>query len=104
ARFELPPDLPPSYRGRNTGVAYELEVRVDIQRRRDRRGRYEVVMLPPRLGPPPPQPPLVLCTDARGPIGERPYMEASLDGVDVEPGGIVAGRVALFNLGHDRVE
>lgn len=101
ARFPLPPDAPPSYRGRILVVDYELELDVKIPWWLDRNQKF-VVPVNRRAVPAEPAPPKVYCNRQRTPGAL--YMEATLDDVRVEQGGAIAGVVSFANVASARVK
>ncbi len=101
ARFPIPPDAPPSYRGRIFVVDYELELEVRIPWWLDRHQKF-VVPVNRRAVPAEPAPPKVYCNRQRTPGAL--YMEATLDDVRIEQGGAVAGVVSFANVASARVK
>jgi hypothetical protein len=100
ARFSLPPRLPAPYSGRYASVAYALEVRADIPWWPDRVGKYEIPIRP--LPVEAKTSPSVFVTDLGGVRTGVLYAELSLGSTAFEPGGEIAGTVALHNAGSAR--
>ena len=99
--FDLPADMPPSYRSKFTSIEYDLVVHVDIPWWPDRTERFVVpVVAEPtaRVGEPG-----VFCTDDGGPRGTALYLETSLDSDAVPLGGVLHGAVSVANVAHHRV-
>ncbi|MFO0592935.1 MAG: hypothetical protein U0441_35665 [Polyangiaceae bacterium] len=93
ARFQLPPRLPPTYRGRVARIEYTLEVRCDIPWWPDRFERYDVPI--PNVAAPTERRPGVFVTRQGGAFAGELYAEMSLASTTFAAGEIVNGTVAL---------
>lgn len=100
ARFELPQDAPGSYAGRHLRIDWLARVHVRIPWWLDARRSFDVVVA--GAGTTHPEPPKVFASDPGGPRGKSPYAELSLASSTVEPGGVVAARLALANTEYNR--
>jgi hypothetical protein len=100
-RFELPADVPPTYRGAAASIAYTLDVHVSIPWWPDRRQRFMIPVAPrPVAFTPTPR----TCLSAlEGPKGTTPFIELSLDSTTLEIGGELAGAVSVANTGHGSI-
>lgn len=100
ARFQLPRELPPPYRGRFASVDYTLSVRASIPWWPDAVGRYDVPVapLPGAAG----VAPGVFVSRPGGAVAGELHAEMSLASTIVEPGGEVFGTVAFTNAGKER--
>lgn len=96
-RFELPPEVPPSYRGRSAKVEYTADVRASIPWWPDARESFEIHVAP-RWFAPPEDKPLLFSSDPGGLRGREPHIEGSLAGSVFEPGGLISGALALGNV------
>jgi hypothetical protein len=98
--FDLPPDLPASYRGSLCGVDYTAAVRASIPWWPDAYAAFDLCVVRGR-GPEPPEQPALFSSDPSGPRAQEPHVEGSLATSVVEPGGVVAGALALGNVAHN---
>ncbi len=94
ARFRLPPNAVPTYRGKWIVVDYELRLHVDIPWWPDLVRMYTVVVAPHVTARPAPRP--LSQTTGRG--GAEPFIEATLDDVAFAAGDALGGAFALGNL------
>jgi len=101
ARFAIPPEAPPSHRGRAIVVGYQLDVHVSIPWWPDRREIYVVPITRPGL-PSAPSPPKVFTN--RKAKGTDLHLEATVDEVTIEQGGVIAGAVSFANVAGKRVK
>ncbi len=100
--FDLPPALPPSFKGRYTTIEYEIDVRVDIPWWPDRRARFAIAMpVPP--GPAQPSEPLLNVSASERQRVEDPYLESSLEDGSIAPDGTLRGAVSAHNLRGRRI-
>lgn len=97
-RFEFPPPVPNSYRGRHVEVSYTARVCVDIPWWPAAKARFVLNV----RGVDPPKPPStrrqVFVSALEGPHTGMPYFELSLSSHELEPGGRVRGSVALAGV------
>jgi Arrestin (or S-antigen), N-terminal domain len=101
ARFDLPADAPPSYRGYAGRIEYTLEAHVDIPWWPD---RFSQFVLPVHQAPTEPKrKPGLFSTAPTGPLGTELVLEVSLDDTEVVPGDVLRGVVALNNAAHHKV-
>ncbi len=96
-RFEFPPDVPNSYRGRHVEVSYTARVHVDIPWWPDARARF-ALNVRGAVTELPPQRRQVFVSALEGPHAGMPYFELSLSSHELEPGGRVRGSVALAGV------
>ncbi len=101
-QFDLPTNIPPSYRSRLTLIQYEIDVRVEIPWWPDRHERFAVPLLPTPL-PPSTLGARVLCTTDGGPSGTDLYLEVSLDRTQLDLGESIEGAVSVANVRFHRV-
>lgn len=101
ARFVLPPDAPPTHRGTAIYVRYELDAHVSIPWWPDRRELY-VLPVVRRALPSLAEPPKVF-TNARSSPADL-HLEATLDRLSIEAGGVVAGVVSFANVAGKRLD
>jgi hypothetical protein len=101
-RFDLPPNLPPTYRGTSFHVGYDLFVHVSIPWWPDLHARYEVPVaaLPAVLEP---ESSRAFCNDELALAAGRPYIEASFESRTIALGDSVAGVVSFSNVGGSGV-
>ncbi len=100
ALFQLPPALPPSYRGRYSRIEYTLEVRASIPWWPDRLKRFDVAIPPVPF--PAERKPAVFVSRAGGARAGEMYVELSLASSTFEPGDVVLGTIALQNAGREK--
>lgn len=107
-RFQIPPDLPPSYRIRtsrwaNTGasVSYTVSVALDIPWWPDAEADFvlQVHERPRRVDDPGAS---LHATRVEGPTGKKPHLEFSLPTRYVLPGDTLRGELALGNVDFNR--
>ncbi|MRG96130.1 hypothetical protein [Polyangium spumosum] len=100
--FQLPPDLPPTFRSVYSSIEYEISVHVHIPWWPD---RHEVYVLPIRVpaAPAAPPQPRVFTSLAGEHRGEDPVIELSLEDQRLPLGGVLAGAVALTGLGSRKL-
>ena len=99
-RFDIPSDVPPSFRGRSAWTEYSAEVRASISWWPDAKESFEVhVSVPWRPGPE--DRPLLFSTDPSGPKAREPHVEGSLASSVYEPGAVVTGALALNNVAYN---
>src|SRR5581483_2623545 len=101
-RFDVPNDLPPTYRGTGVFVAYGLQVHVAIPWWPDVRATYDVPLVVPQA-PLPGSLPKTYCSSDRGPSDGKLYLEASVDKFAIAPGDAIEGAVSLANVNASRV-
>ncbi|HEX8795281.1 MAG TPA: hypothetical protein VF765_30240 [Polyangiaceae bacterium] len=95
SRFDVPVELPPTYRGAVAWVEYTLDVHVSIPWWPDRRQSFA---LPVGASPRDPAPtPQVLVSSLEGPRGSAPFFEIALESSTVEIAGVLAGAVSVSN-------
>jgi hypothetical protein len=96
-RFEIPPGLPPTYRGRSCTTEYVATVHASIPWWPDAKGTFEMF-----LSLPPPQEvkpePVLFSSDPSGPAASEPHVEGSLASAVIAPGDVVEGALALNNV------
>lgn len=100
-RFEVPPGLPPTYRGRSCTTEYVATVHASIPWWPDARATFEMF-----LSQPPPggdgegvkPEPVLFSSDPGGPAASEPHVEGSLASSVITPGGVVEGALALNNV------
>lgn len=102
ARFDVPAGAPVTYSGVAANIRYELEVHVSIPWWRDVQERY-VIHVAPTPVPVPPRAARIFASAPEGPVAQKLYLEASLDGTWLEPGGVLSGAVSLSNVRRARV-
>lgn len=102
-RFDLPPDLPPSYSGRRVGTEYTATVRVSIPWWPDRVEHFVITVVPSAVAGREAES-KVWSSDVHGPRGTGPHLEVGLAGDVVVPGDVLSGTVALSNVAHNRYE
>lgn len=96
ARFDLPPQMTPTYAGHYARVAYEVEVHVDIPWWPDLVQRFE---LPVRALPlSPPAPARQVFTSRQPTLPDAMWAEATFDHTVIAPGGTLSGALSLGNL------
>lgn len=100
-RFRLPASAPPSYRGANGRIEYELQVEVSLPWWVPRRAAYPVHIDPPKLESPTLEP-VRFASRAEGPLGTEPHVELSLSSGWTRVGDDVHGAFALSNTNHHR--
>ena len=101
-RFDVPPDLPPTYRGVGVFVAYGLQVHVAIPWWPDVRATYDVPIVVPQAALPGSLP-KTYCTSDRGPSDGKLYLEASVDKFAIAPGDAIEGAVSVANVAAAKV-
>jgi len=98
SRFDLPAELPPTYRGGVAWVDYTLSVHASIPWWPDRRQSFGVPMAPAaRDGGPTPQ---IFVSSLEGPRGTTPFLELALESTTLEIGGVLEGAVSISNTQH----
>jgi hypothetical protein len=102
-RFDIPAQSPPSYRGVSATVVYELGVHVSIPWWPDRRATFDIRVAVPPVPPRPVPPLLTFGSSAKGAAAEGVYIEASLDRVELAPGGVMQGAASFSNVAMSRV-
>lgn len=100
--FALPAHVPGSYTGRHLSVRWSMRVHVDIPWWPDARATFLVFVQSHSAQERAAPMAQVFATSTSGPVGRRPYAEASLGSTLVEPGGVVRGRVALSNTAYNQ--
>ena len=100
-RFELPPTIPPTYRGGAASIEYTLAVHVSIPWWPDRRQSFTIPVAP--IAAPFAPTPQTVVTAMEGPRGTAPYVEASYDSTTLEIGGELAGAVSIANVLHTKI-
>ncbi|MEZ4221690.1 MAG: hypothetical protein R3B13_12235 [Polyangiaceae bacterium] len=100
ARFDVPADVPPSYKGCQASIEYWIELHADIPWWPDARASFVIPVVHP-AGQVVSQP-LVFSSRPSGPKGKEPHIEASIDDAYLSPGGVIEGRVALSNVDSNR--
>lgn len=101
ARFPMPYDAPPSYRGTLLLIEYELDLEVTIPWWLDRRQKF-VIPVSRRGTFNEPVAPKVYCNRQRTP--DALYMEATLDDERVEQGSVLTGVVSFANVSSARIK
>lgn len=100
--FDLPEDLPPSFRSPVSKVEYRLAIRVEIPWWVDRTASYAIRVWPsPALAAQ--LPGAFLATQPRGPAGKEVHLELTLDRTGLELGGEVEGAISVENVHYDTV-
>lgn len=98
ARFELPPDAPPTFRSALSQIAYSLTVHVSIPWWPDARARYDVVVLPQTYAKASPRPLLVTSNPSES-RGKDPLIELSANATVLAPGSPFDASIALTGAG-----
>jgi hypothetical protein len=101
ARFPIPHDAPPAYRGTFVVIDYELEVHVAIPWWLDRRDKFLIPVTrrsPDRAA----SLPRVFCN--RQAPGAELYMEATVDEQRIEQDGAITGAVSFANVSSARIK
>lgn len=96
-RFEIPPNSPPSYRGRRCTSEYIAKVHASIPWWPDARAAFDVFVSLP-AGEPIKAEPSLFSSDPAGPTAREPHVEGSLASAVIDPGGVVEGALALNNV------
>jgi hypothetical protein len=99
--FDLPPGLPPTYRGVYASTAYALHVEVAVPAWPDAEARYDVVVhaeepAAARLAHA--AQPVLVSTRPEGPPPGEPHVELSLASALLVVGGTLRGALALRNV------
>ncbi|HZF53035.1 MAG TPA: hypothetical protein VE093_30490 [Polyangiaceae bacterium] len=94
AHFNLPDDIPATYKGNMLAVEYKLHLHVDIPWWPDLKRSY-YIDIEPREQPRPPARPVAHTTEQ---VGSSPFVELTLDDTTFAPGDVVSGAFALGNL------
>ncbi len=102
-RFDIPERMPPTYRGLSATVLYELGVHVSIPWWPDRRSSFDIRVAIPSSPSRPLPPVLTFGSSAKGAAAEGIYIEASLDRIEVSPGGVLQGAASFSNVATSRV-
>lgn len=99
ARFQLPPDAPPTHAGHHYRVAYELRVEVEIPWWRDVDRTFEIIVVPPPVDPPSAN---TVYSSRRGDATGELYAEMSLASNVIAPGSPIRGAVSFNHVapGH----
>lgn len=99
----LPPDCPPSFRGKTSHIVYELSVHASVPWWPDRRAAFEIHVAPPPRESPASEP-RVYSSDPGGPHGDEKHGELSLATDWTRAGDVVTGAFALSNTEAQRYE
>ncbi len=99
-RFDIPADVPPSFRGRAASTEYTADVRASIAWWPDAKESFEVHVIIP-WQPETEDQPLLFSSDPRGPKAREPHVEGSLASSVYEPGAVVTGALALNNVQYN---
>jgi hypothetical protein len=101
ARFPIPHDAPPSYRGTLLVIDYELELEVTIPWWLDRRQKF-VIPVSRRAAFAEQVAPKVYCNRQR--TADALYMETTLDDERIEQDGVLTGVVSFANVSSARIK
>ncbi len=99
--FDLPLDLPPSYRGARADIAYTVEVVVSVPWWPDAKERF-VLVVRPRPERAPGKGRSLHSTEPDGPVGDAPHIEFALEETRLLPGDTLRGEFALANVARNR--
>lgn len=97
-RFEVPPGLPPTYRGRSCATEYVATVHASIPWWPDAKGSFEMFLSQPGPAGSVKPEPVLFSSDPGGPAASEPHVEGSLASSVIVPGGTVEGALALNNV------
>lgn len=104
ARFQLPPDGPPTHAGLLSRVTYEVRVEVEIPWWRNVDRTFEIIVVAPPVEPPSAK---TVFTSRRGDAEGEVYAEMSLASTVIAPGTPIRGAVSFNQVAsgkHTRVE
>ncbi len=98
-RFDLPSDLPSSFRGDLVFVDHRIHVRADIPWWPDATATFMLYLVGVQQESS--EEANVYATHRDGPPGTKPYFEVALGRSQVKPGGQIAGAISLANVDHN---
>lgn len=100
-QIPLPPNLPPTFQGRDGNIEYELQVHVSVPWWPDRKSAFEIHVAPLPVRSPPTNP-QIYTSRVGGPADREPHAEMSVSADWTRAGDEVRGAFALSNVEHNR--